>query len=230
MSESDNRLLAMVATLYYVNNQSQKSVAELAGVSQAKVSRLLAEAREKGIVRISVGPFEPRDRESEQQLIDKLGLQEAVIVNNSTTSESKNKRTIGYFAAPIVSKMILPNSIVCVSAGRQIAQMVREMEPLSVPGVTVIQTMGGIGANVNEYDAVEIARRLAKLCGAHIYQLQTPTIADTVEEKKFSFATNVSRTCSLKWTRPILPLLVSAYFQIHCSSIASSSETKTANV
>ncbi len=91
MSENDYRLLAMVATLYYVNNQSQKSVAELAGVSQAKVSRLLAEAREKGIVKITVGPFEPRDKDAEQELIKKLGLHDAVIVNNATTVEGQEQ-------------------------------------------------------------------------------------------------------------------------------------------
>ena len=61
---SDDRL-RLAARLYYVDGLGQNEVAKFAKVSQAKVSRLLALARERGIVRISVADYEPRRRDLE---------------------------------------------------------------------------------------------------------------------------------------------------------------------
>ena len=68
------KLLTMIASLYYNDNLGQAEIARLAGVSQAKVSRLLTEARNRGIIRISVEPFLPRQEDLEAQLIEKLSL------------------------------------------------------------------------------------------------------------------------------------------------------------
>ena len=58
---SDERL-RLVSRLYYLDGLGQSEVAKFAHVSQAKVSRLLALARERGIVRITVADYEPRRR------------------------------------------------------------------------------------------------------------------------------------------------------------------------
>ncbi|MEL6922254.1 MAG: hypothetical protein AAFO77_14800, partial [Pseudomonadota bacterium] len=46
--------IARAAWLYYVGNLSQQEVSERLGVSRFKVLRMLADAREQGLVRISV--------------------------------------------------------------------------------------------------------------------------------------------------------------------------------
>src|SRR5688572_14653473 len=70
---TDDRL-RLVARLYYMDGLGQSEVARFAKVSQAKVSRLLALAKERGIVRITVADYEPRRRELEAQLIARFGL------------------------------------------------------------------------------------------------------------------------------------------------------------
>jgi hypothetical protein len=54
---SDERL-RLVARLYYLDGLGQSEVAKFAKVSQAKVSRLLALAKERGIVRITVADYD----------------------------------------------------------------------------------------------------------------------------------------------------------------------------
>ena len=49
-------LMHAAATLYYVKDETQADVARSLGISRATVSRLLAEARRLGIVRIEVLP------------------------------------------------------------------------------------------------------------------------------------------------------------------------------
>src|SRR3989304_2055814 len=53
-TSGDEQMMRLVAELYYIRDQSQSSIADLTGYSISKVSRLLAQAREVGIVRINV--------------------------------------------------------------------------------------------------------------------------------------------------------------------------------
>src|SRR3954463_8218693 len=99
---SDDRL-RLVARLYYLDGLGQNEVAKLANVSQAKVSRLLALAKERGIVRITVAEYDPRRRGLETQLKARLGLANVVVIK---TNEAPNghdlRRAVGYFgAAPV---------------------------------------------------------------------------------------------------------------------------------
>ena len=72
--------LRLAARLYYVDGLGQTEVAKFAKVSQAKVSRLLALARQRGIVRISVAEYEPRHEELERQLCEQFKLSGAAVI------------------------------------------------------------------------------------------------------------------------------------------------------
>jgi DNA-binding transcriptional regulator LsrR (DeoR family) len=50
----DRRLLALVARLYYLDDRDQSAIARVVGTSRSTISRLLTEARRRGIIRISV--------------------------------------------------------------------------------------------------------------------------------------------------------------------------------
>jgi DNA-binding transcriptional regulator LsrR (DeoR family) len=77
--ESDN-LLRLAATLYYRDGLDQGDVADLMGISRSTVSRLLARAREKGIVRISVEHYDPRHHALEEQLQRRFRLNHAIVI------------------------------------------------------------------------------------------------------------------------------------------------------
>jgi len=72
--------LTMLARLCYIDGVPQQRAAAMLNISQAKVSRLLTTARERGIVRISVNEYNPRSGEQEKQLKDRYGLKEAIVV------------------------------------------------------------------------------------------------------------------------------------------------------
>jgi len=167
-----------VSTLYYIEGLGQSKVSELAGISQATVSRLLEEARKRGIVQISVKPFTPRDNEIENKIKDLYHLNTAVVIKTTPGhSEENRRRAIGHFAGTIVSNMIQSNSVVCVAAGRHINSLTDNMFPLgNKPGVTFIQAMGDISTHIKEDDAIEITRKLSKRWNGQFLRLQAPAI------------------------------------------------------
>src|SRR6266498_681463 len=94
---SDDRL-RLVARLYYLDGLGQNEVAKFVKVSQAKVSRLLALARERGIVRITVADYEPRQTELEAQIRARFGLGTVVVIKalDGLTSADLRK-AVGHF-------------------------------------------------------------------------------------------------------------------------------------
>ncbi len=70
----DGALILTAAYLYYVEDRSQEEIANLLGVSRSTVSRLLAEARQNGVVRIEVAAPPPVDG-LEKELTSHLRLE-----------------------------------------------------------------------------------------------------------------------------------------------------------
>jgi DNA-binding transcriptional regulator LsrR (DeoR family) len=174
--EHDQALVA--ARLYYVDGLPQADVARLVNVSQAKVSRLLAVARERGLVRITVADYEPRHTELEQDLKKRLGLKHAVVVRTDPGLKGEGLReTIGHFAAPAVSELVPGGAVVAIAGGRTLSRLVPRMKPVRAGGgeaVTVVQAMGNIGSHIASYDALELGRALAGAWGGSFLMLNTP--------------------------------------------------------
>jgi len=85
--------------------------------------------------------------------------------------------TMGHFAAPILSQMIRPGAVVCVAAGRHLNAVTAEMKPPQAStNVVFIQAIGDITTQIQENDAIELTRRLAKRWDGQYYRLQAPAI------------------------------------------------------
>ncbi|MEL6149194.1 MAG: winged helix-turn-helix transcriptional regulator, partial [Chloroflexota bacterium] len=106
MSSNDD-LLATIASSYYILNQSQGEIAKRLDMSTSKVSRLLKEARERGIVDIRINMPIPRDIELEQRLIDHFGLKDAYVLKTADVSNPQARtNAIGKLAANYIKRML----------------------------------------------------------------------------------------------------------------------------
>jgi DNA-binding transcriptional regulator LsrR (DeoR family) len=173
---SDDQLV-LAARLYFLDGLPQAQIGRLVNVSQSKISRMLALARERGLVRISVPEYEPRASAVEQEVKRTLGL-EAVVVRSVAGLRIKDLRqSVGYFAAPLASQWMDEAGIVAVAGGRTIRALVEYMKPLGHSRLmTCIQAMGNIDSSPGAYDAVELGRTLAHRWGANFLTLNTPAI------------------------------------------------------
>lgn len=172
--------LRLVARLYYLDGMGQTQVAQFLKVSQAKVSRMLAQARQRGIVRISVAEYEPRHRALEGQLCKRLGLAAAVVVKTVPGATVEEVRqAVGHFGAPCVAGMIRPGSIVAIAGGRTIRELIQSFPENREQRLTVVQAMGSVDYTVGPVDALELGRNLARRTGGFFLALNTPAfVAD----------------------------------------------------
>src|SRR4051812_36851764 len=145
-----DELLRMAATLYHVDGLGQSEVANLVRVSQTKISRLLAAAQERGIVRISVEQYQARNEKLEHELCSRFGLKSAAVVRVAKNgSETTARQTVGHFGAPYVASLIPSTGIVALGGGRSVAEVVHRFRRGGSRRLTVVQAMGSIDSNIS---------------------------------------------------------------------------------
>lgn len=153
-------LLYRAARLYYLEDATQAEVAEALGTSRPTVSRLLADARAVGIVRIEVREPEAMDtRELADQLARAIGLSRAWIAAGPAGS------AMGSALAPAVSEALAAADLrrgdaLLVSSGATV-HAVSEGSLPALPGVLLAPTVGGRDEPEEYYQTNEIARRMA---------------------------------------------------------------------
>lgn len=178
LSETTNDMderLALIARLYYVDGLGQGDVAKLANVSQAKVSRLLSLAKERGIVRITVVEYEPRHQELETKLKNRFSLDHAIVIRTSEDLQAENVRgTVGYFGAQAIQSLLSLDDIVAIAGGRTIYELVRNLPKSKPSTISVVQAMGNVDSNLSAFDAQEVGRDLAQHLGGTFVSLNTP--------------------------------------------------------
>ena len=193
----DDKLLITVAKLYYEEGKSQAEVAHLLDTSQAKVSRLLGMARSRGIIRITVAKFEPRNAALELQLQRRFFLRHAIVIKRPAKSTPPQVRgMVGHAAAPTIAELIHPGAIVGIAGGRTLHQVINWIKPEEAKGVRVVQLMGSVEATVSELDAMELGRILAERMHGTFHTLNAPAIvADRATRDVFLAHSQISGVC-----------------------------------
>lgn len=167
--------LRLAARLYYLDGLGQNEVARFAKVSQAKVSRLLAAARERGIVRISVAEYEPRNHDLEERLRQTFGLKQIAVIKTLEGSEAEDaRRAVGHFGAAFTAALLPPKAVVAIAGGRTIRELVQLLPGDKARQLAVVQAMGSIDSTIGPEDALELGRVLARRSGGSFQTLNTP--------------------------------------------------------
>ena len=179
-SAPDPYLLTKVSTLYYLRDQTQQQIADQLRLSRPTVSRLLQEAREVGIVQITVTPPHGLHVELETRLEERFGLRTAqvVAVAPGQTREVLHHQ-LGAAAAAYLARTVQPGENLGLAWGSTLNAMVQAVAPLPTAGVRVTQMLGGIGPPSAEAYAADLVRRLAGQLGAVAVLLPAPGVVAT---------------------------------------------------
>lgn len=178
-------LLATVASLYYTLDQSQSDIAKRLGVSTSKISRMLKEARDTGIVEIRIRTPIPRDVQLEQELITRFGLRDAlVLLSGSEGDDETRQRALGQMAATWLARTLpglSSRATVGVAWGTTIHATVAALPGLTDNGLDVVQLMGGVG--LHNVDGPDITRILAAKLGGRPFDLHAPAMVERQETR-----------------------------------------------
>ena len=176
-TKEELRLLVKVARMYYEEGLNQDAITGRLALSRSKVSRLMAQARETGIVQISV--VEPDDLflDVESRLEERFGLQEALVVESGRNdTQAQVSRAVGNAAAAYLIRAISGRSTIGMCWGDTLHHMVSGLTPQRFPNAQVVQMIGGIGQPDSEIHATELCRSMARSLGCRLTLLPVPGI------------------------------------------------------
>src|SRR3990172_5683505 len=181
------RFTVRFAQMYYEQGIRQPDIAKQLGFSQATVSRLLTQAKEEGIVRISVAVPHGIYTELEELLIQHYGLHDAIVVDTiQEDDERRIQRDIGTAAAYYLESAVKSNEIIGIASWSSVLlALVDALRPLqNKTSIRVIQIMGGIGNPSAEVHANRLTSQMADLLKGTAVFLPAPGIVGSEAARK----------------------------------------------
>lgn len=177
MELSQKRQAMITASkLYYYGNMSQDEIAVMMGISRPKVSRLLTEARQIGIVKIDVSDPNVSFEQNAEKIRSYFQLKYVTVVPSGTSSEAA-KTNVGRAASEFLNQHIRENSKIGLSWGTTLSTFAREFRAKAPhPGATVVQLVGGTYSQSMHIDARELVKTVSAKLHCEYSLLQAPMV------------------------------------------------------
>lgn len=176
----DTALVVRAARLYYEQGRSQTEIAQELGLSRSNVSRILTQARDRGIVEISIhdpdGP--PRHHPAvEAALKARFSLREAHVVSAPRTP---GLEAVARQGAVVIAERAAQVRSIGVSWGQTVQRVVEQLETVRLrPAPRVLPLVGGHSA-LDQFESGEsVLRVLASRLGARAEMLYAPAVLES---------------------------------------------------
>ena len=143
MDDQTYALATKAAWYYYMEDNTQAQIAEVMGVSRAKVIRLLEEARAQGIVQFSFRKNDSQRVSAEQLLIDRFGLKDAFVVPTPLDNSAINQ-SIAQGAAHYVSDHLREDGYLNIGYGDTVSRMLGFLAKNREESLNVVSLTGGV--------------------------------------------------------------------------------------
>jgi DNA-binding transcriptional regulator LsrR (DeoR family) len=179
--DRDRQAMLRAAWLYFMEGQTQEQIARHLGVNRIRVNRMLAAARESGMVQVRIEGNLAACIGLELALKGEFGLRDAVVVP-APMDGGNVRRMVAQEAGHQLSSRLAGNMVLGVGWGRTLRASLLSVTRRALPGLEVVSLTGGLtrGSVMNSY---ETALRLADLFGANCSYIAGPAYADSEETR-----------------------------------------------
>ncbi|PTV94395.1 DNA-binding transcriptional regulator LsrR (DeoR family) [Rhodobacter aestuarii] len=169
-----------VAWMYYHDGRNQQEIAEALGISRATVVNYLQEARETGLIRITLAAPAFTTHRLALELREKFGLAGAWVVPDDGLVAEESFARVVRGAAQWLPDLLAPGDRLGVAWGRTVFELAEQVEARAIADLTVLQLVGSM-ATPYGFTAEACSTRLAQRLGARCLNLHAPAILSRAE-------------------------------------------------
>ncbi|MEQ3553071.1 sugar-binding domain-containing protein [Pseudonocardia nematodicida] len=177
---NERELQGRVARLHYQHGLTHQEVGDLLGLSRIKVTRLLAAARDNGVVEIRVHTTSRPFHELETALVRRFGLQQAWVAPSCRDGE-RERNAVGSTGAQALEAVVPRSGTVAVGLSSSVATVVPHIHVPPRPELGFVPLAGSWGGVSRGMNPHELALRFGTAFGARTYHLPAPILAATAE-------------------------------------------------
>ncbi|MCR4428695.1 MAG: sugar-binding transcriptional regulator [Caldiserica bacterium] len=176
-----------VSLKYYVEELNQDTISKELHISRSKVSRLLKQAREEGLVEIRIRTISRPFYELEESLKREFHLKEVFLVPEQSDI-ALQRELIAKSAANFLEQRIQEGSVIAVGMGRNVGEIPKHFRPLKPINATFVSAMGGSTKLESYLNPNTISHSLAMKCGGKSLALYVPAFvkSETIRENLFN--------------------------------------------
>ena len=174
---SDLETLVRVSRLYYEGGETQERVAALLGVTRPQVSKLLKEARAKGVVEIRIIDRTDAANPVADELCRRFGLRDVRLAPTIEGHDSAGRHRLGAIAADVLRSVARAGQVIGIGAGSSVSAIGEALEASPSPiDATVVPLCGGFWLSAA---GPEPFRRVADALGATARALLAPGLLES---------------------------------------------------
>ena len=197
ISEQSTDLLTEISVAYYQDGATQEEISRKFSISRAKVGRMLKQARDEGIVEITVKYHPVFSAKIEQRLIERFGVKRALVALDQPNEEEQRRQVAG-LVSNYLSSNLKDGNVIAVGQGRNVSAVAHHMGVITPRDCKFVCGIGGIHPRGGMYNADHICRQLAKKYGGTSETLYAPAYAENKAQKEvFMQNTTVKQTLDL---------------------------------
>ena len=179
-SESD-RLRARAVWLYHVEGCTQNAIATQLGVNRVMVVRLLADARRRNEVRVTISASLADLVELERETEKCFGIARVIIAPFADT-EGDPVKVIAAAAGNFISGIMKSGMTVGVGWGRTLYNTLPFIAGATLDDFRVVSLLGGIAA-ARRFNPAEFAWQFAELFQGEGFLIPAPAVVDSQDTK-----------------------------------------------
>lgn len=175
-------LLVRIAWLYYVEELTQKEIAQRFNMSRLKVLRLLKKAREKGLVEIRIAGGQTSHLPLEKSLRLEFGLRDALVFPTPVRLADL-RPALGEAAALFLGRVSRAGLSIGLGMGRTLAEIPNYMAPVDHATCRFIEMVGGTGHGLT-FDSYKVSSLLADRCGGEVEHVYSPVFVESAATRQ----------------------------------------------
>lgn len=175
----DAATAARICWHYFKEGQTQDAIANRLNMTRKRVNRILGEARERGLVQITIADPLGVYSELESRLATLFGLRQAIVVP-SPIGDTDVRAMVGAAAGQFVSDHLAAGAALGIAWGGTINAAAQNVRRRSGQGNSVMLLCGGLAEStvINPYDN---ASMMARALDARCHYLTAPMFAASQE-------------------------------------------------
>lgn len=187
-----------VAKMYYEMKLTQKEISERLPYSRPTISRIVEAAIKEGIIEVKVNYSLSSVQKLENKIREKFSLKKVFVTPVFVEEPNLVKNDIGRAVADYLYDVCNDGTILGVSWGTSLSQVVPHLKEKKVRSMKIVQLNGGIAKNSFSTNSAALLEKFSEAFSQDYYLLPVPTIVDSEQiVKAISTDSSIKETLAL---------------------------------
>jgi DNA-binding transcriptional regulator LsrR (DeoR family) len=201
-SRLDVQLVVKVAQMYYLDGLKQEDIARQIGISRSLISMILTEAKERGIVEITVRDPFLNDEELSRQLASHYPRTSFTVIPTSSRDGTARRKLVAQRAADILAGSLKGDEVLGLAWGRSCLELVHAFRPLGEKlNLSIVPLIGGSSQTAPYYQINEMVRVLAERAGGVPFFIHAPALVADREERDLHLNGSSMQPIRQRWKK-----------------------------